>query len=152
VCCSFTCLGAGRSPLEARQSVGCRVPCRWVEFREEVLKLENGREVLFSGRVDNASVPWITDSIQRVIVVWHRQQAYQPCHFHPELSRLKQSSECYQTACLCDFSMMACEESVSLPCSAESLDSLQLAACADAFHFPACRSIQGGRGNCCISC
>ena len=77
--------GAGRTPLEARQKAGCCVPCRWVEFREEVLKLENGREVLFSGRVDNANVPWITDSIQRVIEVWHRHQTYQPCHFHSAL-------------------------------------------------------------------
>ena len=84
MCYSFTWLRAGRSPLEARQKVGCRVPCRWVEFHEEVLKLGNGREVLFSGRVDNANVPWITDSIRRVIKVWHRQQAYQPCHLQPD--------------------------------------------------------------------
>jgi hypothetical protein len=45
------------------------MPYRWKEFREEVLKLENGREVLFSGRVDNANVPWITDSMKRVIEV-----------------------------------------------------------------------------------
>ncbi len=44
--------------------------CRWVDFREEVLKLENGREVLFSGRVDNSGVPWITDSIKSVVEVW----------------------------------------------------------------------------------
>ena len=45
--------------------------CRWVEFREEVLKLENGREVLFSGRVSNADVPWITDRIKSIVEVCH---------------------------------------------------------------------------------
>ena len=45
--------------------------CRWVEFREEVLKLKNGREVLFSGRVDNADVPWITNRIKSVVEVCH---------------------------------------------------------------------------------
>lgn len=42
-----------------------------------MLKLENGREVLFSGRVDNADVPWITDSIKSVIEVSHTQLS--PC-------------------------------------------------------------------------
>ena len=36
-----------------------------------MLKLENGREVLFSGRVDNADVPWITDRIKGVVEVRH---------------------------------------------------------------------------------
>ena len=36
-----------------------------------MLKLENGREVLFSGRVDNADVPWITDRIKSVVEVCH---------------------------------------------------------------------------------
>ena len=139
MCCSFTWLRAGRSLLEARQQVGCRVPCRWVEFREEVLKPENGREVLFSGRVDNANVPWITDRIRRVIEVWNRRQACQPCHFHPGLLRLRQSSECCQTACFCDFSMMACEESVSLPCSRLKQPSERYqTACFCAFSMMAC--------------
>lgn len=34
-----------------------------------MLRLDNGREVLFSGRVDNASVPWITDNIKSAIEV-----------------------------------------------------------------------------------
>ena len=40
-----------------------------------MLKLENGREVLFSGRVDNASVPWITDNIRNVIEVGRKSRA-----------------------------------------------------------------------------
>ena len=55
---------------QGSQSKRC-LGCRWVEFREEVLKLENGREVLFSGRVSNADVPWITDRIKSIVEVCH---------------------------------------------------------------------------------
>ncbi len=48
-----------------------------------MLKLEIGREVLFSGRVDNASVPWITDSIRNVIEVG-RQLGILPSSSQPE--------------------------------------------------------------------
>ena len=59
--------------------------CRWVDFREEVLKLENGREVLFSGRVDNNGVPWITDSIKSVVEVWSWLQLSMTGSYHDHL-------------------------------------------------------------------
>jgi hypothetical protein len=42
---------------------------RWVKIRDEVLKQEGGREILFSGRPDNQGVPWISDNIKRIVQV-----------------------------------------------------------------------------------
>lgn len=69
-------LGMGLEPWQTALRVDswrkvCLGMPRWVEFREEVLKLENGREVLFSGRVNNADVPWVTDRIRSVVEVCH---------------------------------------------------------------------------------
>ena len=43
--------------------------CRWIVIRDEVLKQEDGREMLFSGRPDNHGVEWISDNIRAVLQV-----------------------------------------------------------------------------------
>ena len=51
--------------------------CRWVEFRNEVLQHERGRDILFSGRPDNNGIGWINERITAVVqvnylvVLWH---------------------------------------------------------------------------------
>ena len=48
---------------------GLRKPCRWVKFRDEVLKQPNGRDILVSGRPKNQGVEWITERISALIRV-----------------------------------------------------------------------------------
>ena len=43
--------------------------CRWVKFRNEVLKQPGGKEILVEGRPKNAKVNWINDQIRDLIKV-----------------------------------------------------------------------------------
>jgi hypothetical protein len=43
--------------------------CRWVDFRNEVLQQEGGRDILFSGRPDNHGIDWISKRITTMVQV-----------------------------------------------------------------------------------
>ncbi len=45
------------------------VACRWVDFRNEVLQHEGGRDILFSGRPDNHGIGWISNRITAMVQV-----------------------------------------------------------------------------------
>ena len=42
---------------------------RWVQFRNEVLKQPNGKDILVKGRPQNVAVEWINDQIRELIRV-----------------------------------------------------------------------------------
>ena len=66
-----------------------------------MLKLKNGREVLFSGRVDNADVPWITNRIKSVVEVCHS------IHSMPSFDKSHSlKSSCWSCSLL---SLLACD-------------------------------------------
>ncbi len=45
------------------------IVCRWVDFRNEVLQQEGGRDILFSGRPDNHGIEWISKRITTILQV-----------------------------------------------------------------------------------
>ena len=54
--------------------------CRWVLFRNEVLKHPGGKDVLVSGRPDNHDIVWINQQIQDLLSVRPLVSSYQ---MHP---------------------------------------------------------------------
>ncbi|CAL8471107.1 g10649 [Coccomyxa elongata] len=47
---------------------------RWVEFRNEVLQQEGGRDILFSGRPDNHGIDWISERITTILQAPYSEQ------------------------------------------------------------------------------